>query len=1081
MHIIQLLGQEAPPGCFAVRPHLDGVPCALAVTLTSEEDKFERRLQKHLEEFHHAPFFDRADDRKTIEYIAQRGQNLAQSAFSALAGRAIDVLKDDWILEIVGGESLFGQAWETLRMEQDGPPLALKHPIVRRIPNTQGIAPAPSRADGARVLVFTSRSDPALERPPRLITGPLAAIAEASGGRLKLASIVAPDPIRLAELLRRGRREPQCEILHIDGHGVQLPFDAYARMNTSGRTIFERTLGLRPLPQYAGSRAFVLFDWGDGPVAVDGAQLASLGIGLGVRAIVLNACRAGAVGVAGALACDLVRAGIPDVVAVRHNLTERGAELFAIGFYASVANGHDVTRSVCAARASMFARRLRRTGHEDVEVHDWLSVVHYAAVAGHEPHGLTGIAAGASDPLTEISWPQMFVSGEWAVFAAQKQLAQRWMKGPRRHAILFVGPMGAGMESLAAATADWLSRTDPWWGGSLYVDARQILGTEESQRPALWRDTAKAVIGQDANVILAVPDGELVDLDEKDQFDALAGFLRAMCEHDVLVVLSLSQTPFSDDSVPFSATQIAVFPLDFSEIFDAVCEGSVMPSARRLALYCVAGHFAEISGTIGDLPEHLAEEALDYFVLGLRPSPGCEARIAPLRDRVLHRLGPRVLTGEGQAGDASDPAGPLVSVLGSGISVFDLERFDRPFGNPGPTGVDDRFRSRAKRCIEYIAAGLASYPDPRRSPNEWHEQTPKGWFVNPHLRPYFRSTMTAAELERLDRWALGYADFKLRALRNTFDNQLTSESLREEMRAYFNIGIPFFIATLWMARRRSWDASKLLREVSLARKAGLWPSALEAQTIAGQQMEQEADATSDEETPFSAALQAALSHRDSRQRADAIRCAEAAIGLAETDQAKAISLEILGTIYVDQGDSDLAERQFQEAERIIRKVGPRERLGEIIYQRAGILQAKSHEDEPRWQDAKARYREAVETGLATGQLDLVCRCFANMADMELKIMPAGMDPSEHPAWLTRNLLQAEDYLNRADSAAREAGSFEERQIMLIALRARLAAVRNDGEHFRRLIAEGKRLIPPSRAFEQEVLTNLEIVFGLLMK
>ena len=335
MTIVKLVSEVAPPGCFALRPYLGNTPYAFAITRISDEDKFEERLRNHLEEFRHAPYFDRSDDDQTIKYSIERGTELAISAFAGLHEKLKRLSGNNWSIEIIGNDSLFHQAWELMQLSTESRPIALDRPIVRRLAGTtaEAIPPQMRSMGRGRVLILTSQFDHRSERPPRLVASPISAVIFNSGKRFDFASLAPPDPTRLAELILPKYRWASFEFVHVDAHGMQLPFSTFANKNPALRAKFESELDLPHVEPYEGMKAFVYFDWGEDVIPVSGEQLAKIGKGLGARAIILNACRAGAVGSAGSLACDIVRAGIADVVAVRHNLTERGAELFATGFY----------------------------------------------------------------------------------------------------------------------------------------------------------------------------------------------------------------------------------------------------------------------------------------------------------------------------------------------------------------------------------------------------------------------------------------------------------------------------------------------------------------------------------------------------------------------------------------------------------------------------------------------------------------------------------------------------------------------------------------------------------------------------
>src|SRR6266478_977427 len=209
---------------------------------------------------------------------------------------------------------------------------------------------------------------------------------------------------------------------------------------------------------------------------------------------------------------------------------------------------------------------------------------------------------------------------------------------------------------------------------------------------------------------------------------------------------------------------------------------------------------------------------------------------------------------------------------------------------------------------------------------------------------------------------------------------------------------------------------------------------------------------------YVAALGQAFELQEAGKFDEAAEHARMAISLAPTKATRGKAYGVLGTIQVDQFNFALADKSFQEAERILRQDGISTDLGEVVYERANILYRLSEGNKEKRKGAEARYNEALKLAKDTGSHDLVCRCFSNLADMELEGVPMGLPDNVFPRELDKNRKQAEDYLQRAREAARKADSMEERGVTLLCLEVRVAAARNSREKARGLLSEAQRMV-----------------------
>ena len=726
----------------------------------------------------------------------------------------------------------------------------------------------------------------------------------------------------------------------------------------------------------------------------------------------------------------------------------------------------------------MYQNRIRNANGEKVEIHDWLSVVHYSAASGGEKLKQNCFLVRERHPqLQEISRPRRAKSIEWAIFDGQKELARRSMKRQKRYAFIYFGALCVGAENSTQSLAGWLNESDLWWGPPIYLEAADIIGNTK-----WWQDgLPRLVAAHGENSFVVINNCDFVDDSNDTELQSLMGFLGFVEAVNIMTLLATSTRTLLKPALPFHATIIKIDPPEFDEIIKLSAEwilNGQSASPLRTALQCVAGHFGELGEIISHLPEERIEAALDYFVFGAISASSIDQRLADLEEAVVDRGMRRGLLNAAQAGQPDDPIAVPIAVLGSGLSVFDLERFDRSQGFPEDWSIGGAAKGPPERCTEYLeciekfeAAGLGFFPH-RQS--QGSRSWPDAVFLNPILRSYFRDIMDEETLERLDRCALIYAEFKLQSLINTFN---VVEHLGE-MKSYFDVALPLFVGALWTARRRGWTAAALLALIQHARASGLWPERLDANFIVGSSDVKSGNVESnklEEQATNSVhrdALLRAINQRDAGRLAEALGSAEEALAKASTEQARALAHQISGTIYAEQHNLQKADDHFRDAEIIIRRVGPRASLGEVVFERANVILGLSGDDESKRRDAKARYREALEIARTSGQHDLVCRCFFNMAHMELSPMPMGLNPEEHPLPLTLMLRQTEEYVDRAEEAARKAGAFAEREAMLLPLRIRVAAVKNQREEAFHLIEKGKQLAS-ANALERRVLANLE--------
>jgi formylglycine-generating enzyme required for sulfatase activity len=150
---------------------------------------------------------------------------------------------------------------------------------------------------------------------------------KASSRRVHLEVLPSSTFEALAERLHRG----PCHVLHFLGHGS---FDVPSK---TGKLFFEDDRG-RSAP-------------------IDADRLSTLLFESDVRLVVLNTCRGAEASVDDAfsgVAQALVRQGIPAVVAMQFEITDRAAVRFAKKFYRPIAEGASIDFSLAQARRELY-------------------------------------------------------------------------------------------------------------------------------------------------------------------------------------------------------------------------------------------------------------------------------------------------------------------------------------------------------------------------------------------------------------------------------------------------------------------------------------------------------------------------------------------------------------------------------------------------------------------------------------------------------------------------------------------------------------------------------------------------------
>jgi CHAT domain len=247
--------------------------------------------------------------------------------------RSLDRISDDIGLRIrlwLDCPELLDLPWEFLFVPgQDRFPGLSQHtPIVRYLQLPEAIRPL-DLAPPLRMLVVISHPSDA---PPLDAEGETAKLQEALA-ELEGQGKVAVEMLEEATLpaLQRRLRRGEYHVLHFLGHG------GYDEDDGEGVLVFEDEAGRA---RRVGGRQL-------GALLHDHRSL---------RLAVLNACEGGRVGRRdpfGGTAQALVRQGLPAVIAMQFEISDRAASLFSQVFYESVADGFPVDASLAEARKAI--------------------------------------------------------------------------------------------------------------------------------------------------------------------------------------------------------------------------------------------------------------------------------------------------------------------------------------------------------------------------------------------------------------------------------------------------------------------------------------------------------------------------------------------------------------------------------------------------------------------------------------------------------------------------------------------------------------------------------------------------------
>lgn len=197
------------------------------------------------------------------------------------------------------------------------------------------------------------------------------------------------------------------------------------------------------------------------PTPRTGAVVGKILVDAGVPIVTLNACQSGIseLDPDTSVSTALLRAGVPQAVAMSHSVRVGGAREFVPAFYRTLCETGDVCQATLAGRGQMYARPGRTSPVGQTPLHDWLLPVSYRREASVQRR-LVRVAARPSDDRSRtvcspegLPPPARFVGRDAVVLALERGLGQK------RPVIVLHGLGGAGKTSVAAHFVRWLAET----------------------------------------------------------------------------------------------------------------------------------------------------------------------------------------------------------------------------------------------------------------------------------------------------------------------------------------------------------------------------------------------------------------------------------------------------------------------------------------------------------------------------------------------------------------------------------------------------------------------------------------------
>ena len=348
--------------------------------------------------------------------MVQIGRELFEAVFgtssnydaSLIWKRVRSVLADTRIEISSSSEDEAGIPWEFMQDPSTGLRPALQaHSFVRNVPDAFIIPPRINHANVLRILLIVCRPQGRKDVPFRSVATHLTRLGFQEPDKVEVDLLRPPTFAGLASTLRSARRDGRpYDLVHFDGHGVY--FDAGKLAGSDPTASF-----LSPIEP--GKRGYLIFEDPDDPrnnQLVDGAAFGSLLMGTGSHMIVLNACSTAQVSdiprsyqtssaderedgsslttvgsvirdyrapvrAYGSFAHEVMRIGVPAIVAMRYSIYAVTAAQFVGALYGALLDGTELGEAVNAGRNNLFEQPYRNVARHRMRVQDWVVPVLY--------------------------------------------------------------------------------------------------------------------------------------------------------------------------------------------------------------------------------------------------------------------------------------------------------------------------------------------------------------------------------------------------------------------------------------------------------------------------------------------------------------------------------------------------------------------------------------------------------------------------------------------------------------------------------------------------------------------------------
>jgi tetratricopeptide (TPR) repeat protein len=533
MSILRLTSSATAPDRFRVEVALEGegLPgqTASATVELAPSPQDEEDLRWYLEDYLRWPQDPAPAIAAPIEQrLVENGSALFQRIFQAnedardLWASAQPRLGETRVEVIAGAAETASLPWELLRDPRSDAVLALRaRSFVRAQPAS---ARSPRLPEGQsrpiRILFVICR--PGANAPLRSVAARIVKGLDTAARQACEFEVLRPATFEaLGQRLRSAKLEGRpFHVVHFDGHaslGDLEPLFAAWEENPDGERfarLLEGVTGLErdgfspqeiyPREPPEGARGYLLFESsesGESPRLVEGAELGSLLVETDVPVLVLNACRSAHVEAPtsprtpaqagalqhrarawGALAQEVMNAGVAGVLAMRFNVYVVTAAQFVADIYGALTCGRTLGEAVTLGRRQLESEPLRSVVHDPLPLQDWLVPVVYEAApvqlfaeAREEPalalRVEAGAAAAAQQPLDAALPP----TPEVGFFGRDETLLALERAFSRNEIVLLHAYAGSGKTATAAEFARWYALTGGLQGPVLFMSFEQHL------------------------------------------------------------------------------------------------------------------------------------------------------------------------------------------------------------------------------------------------------------------------------------------------------------------------------------------------------------------------------------------------------------------------------------------------------------------------------------------------------------------------------------------------------------------------------------------------------------------------------